>query len=132
MQGNDCQLLELQTSDSFISGPAIANSVDNSTCGISYTSRAQLASAMLEYNGQTSLPNGSIFLSIVDSLEDIDPSRSFVIPPLLPYSKAGSKVGDFSCKAIIFIDTLNSAAPLIINKRKGHKTTFITEFVYLH
>ena len=92
MQVIDCQLLQLQTSDTFVAGPAIGNSIDNSTCAVSYTSRAQLVSGTLMYDGISSLPNGSIHLSVLDSLENLDPGCSFVIPELQPYSLAGSRV----------------------------------------
>lgn len=95
-QAIDCQALTLQTTDIFAAGPTISNSIDNSTCAITYTSRAQLASGILEYNGQTSLPNSSIYLSVVDNLGEVDPAHSFVIRELLPYSLAGSKVGQSS------------------------------------
>lgn len=47
---------------------------------------------MLSYNGLTSLSNASLQLSVLDNVGLPDPSRTFVIPQLLPYTMAGSMV----------------------------------------
>ena len=92
MQAANCQLLKLETSDAFTSGPTITAAIDNSTCLVAYVSQAQSSTGLVAYNGQSSLTNGSLHLSVFDAAEALDPARSFIMPEILPYTVAGSKV----------------------------------------